>query len=42
MESVRGLVYCFKYSDEDGFVNPYEYSIIDVLKDKEAQKQRIK
>ena len=41
MESVRGLVYCFKYSDEDGFVNPYEYSIIDVLKDKEDYNRKI-
>ena len=41
MESVRGLVYCFNYREEDGFVNPYEYNIIEVLKDKEDYNRKI-
>lgn len=41
MESVRGLVYCFNYNRKDGFVNPYEYHIIDVLKDKEDYNRKI-
>lgn len=41
MESVRGLVYCFNYNDADGFVNPYEYNIIEVLKDKEDYNRKI-
>lgn len=41
MESIRGLVYCFNYNEEDGFVNPYEYDIIEVLKDKEDYNRKI-
>ena len=41
MESIRGLVYCFNYNEEDGFINPYEYDIIEVLKDKEDYNRKI-
>ena len=41
MESIRGLVYCFHYSEEDGFINPYEYNILEVLKDKEDYNRKI-
>ena len=40
-ESIRGLVYCFLYRKEDGFINPYEYHIIEVLKDKEDYNRKI-
>ena len=41
MESIRGLVYCFQYNQEDGFINPYEYCILEVLKDKEDYNRKI-
>ena len=41
MESIRGLVYCFNYSEKDGFINPYEYDIVEVLKDKEDYNRKI-
>lgn len=40
MESIRGLVYCFNYAKDD-FINPYEYHIIEVLKDKEDYNRKI-
>ena len=40
-DSIRGLVYCFNYNDKNGFVNPYEYNIIEVLKDKEDYNRKI-
>ena len=41
MESIRGLVYCFHYNESDGFINPYEYHIIDVLENKEDYNRKI-
>lgn len=40
-KSVQGLVYCFQYQEEDGFVNPYEYNIIEVLEEKEDYNRKI-
>lgn len=40
-DSIRGLVYCFNYQEKNGFVNPYEYHIIEVLKDKEDYNRKI-
>ena len=40
-ESIQGLVYCFNLEESDGFVNPYEYHIIEVLKDKEDYNRKI-
>lgn len=40
-KSIRGLVYCFNYNEEDGFVNPYEYNIIEVLEEKEDYNRKI-
>lgn len=40
-DSIRGLVYCFNYQEQNGFVNPYEYNIIEVLKDKEDYNRKI-
>lgn len=40
-DSVKGLVYCFNYFEEDGFVNPYEYNIIEVLEEKEDYNRKI-
>lgn len=40
-KSIRGLVYCFQYNEEDGFVNPYEYNIIEVLEEKEDYNRKI-
>lgn len=40
-DSIKGLVACFNYNEEDGFVNPYEYNIIDVLEEKEDYNRKI-
>lgn len=39
--SIQGLVYCFNYMEEDGFVNPYEYDIVDVLEEKDDYNRKI-
>lgn len=40
-ESIKGLVACFNYNESDGFVNPYEYNIIEVLEEKEDYNRKI-
>ena len=40
-DSIKGLVYCFNYIEEDGFVNPYEYNIVEVLEEKEDYNRKI-
>lgn len=40
-DSIRGLVYCFNYQEKDGFVNPYEYNIIEVLEEKDDYNRKI-
>ena len=40
-DSIKGLVYCFNYMEEDGFVNPYEYDIVDVLEEKDDYNRKI-
>jgi len=40
-DSIKGLVACFNYNEEDGFINPYEYNIIDVLEEKEDYNRKI-